>query len=140
MNAVVPSRDPHGGPGVTGPPAVEIDGLSVRLDGHAVVRGVSLTVETGEWVTVIGPNGAGKSTLLRAIGGVLPYAGTLALFGRPAHTLPRRERARLLATVPQTPAVPPGMTVVTTCCSAGPPTSHHWPGSRPPTWPPWTRC
>jgi iron complex transport system ATP-binding protein len=93
-------------------PAVALDALSVRLDGHEIVREVSLAVEAGEWVTVIGPNGAGKSTLLRAIGGVVRYTGTLALFGRPAHALPRRERARLVATVPQTPAVPPGMTVL----------------------------
>jgi iron complex transport system ATP-binding protein len=92
--------------------AVQLDQLSVTLDGHQIVRQVDLRVEAGEWVTIIGPNGAGKSTLLRAIGGLVRYAGGLALFGRPAHTLGRRERARLLATVPQTPAVPPGMTVL----------------------------
>src|SRR5207248_11161326 len=86
--------------------------LAVSIDGHEIVRPTDLTVEAGEWVTVIGPNGAGKTTLLRAIGGLVPYSGSLSLFGRPALALKRRERARLPATVPQSPAVPPGMPVL----------------------------
>ena len=92
--------------------AVAVVGLSVSIDGHEILRGIDLTVAAGEWVTVIGPNGAGKSTLLRAIGGLVRHAGTVAFFGRPAATLSGRERARLVATVPQTPVVPPGMTVL----------------------------
>jgi iron complex transport system ATP-binding protein len=92
--------------------AVSLAGLSVSIDGHEIVKPTDLTVRTGEWVTVIGPNGAGKTTLLRAIGGLVGYSGALALFDRPASTLKRRERARLLATVPQTPTVPPGMAVL----------------------------
>jgi iron complex transport system ATP-binding protein len=63
-------------------------------------------------VTVIGPNGAGKSTLLRAVGGLLPYGGSISLQGQPLPKLHRRERARLVATVPQNPAVPTGMAVL----------------------------
>jgi iron complex transport system ATP-binding protein len=92
--------------------AVVLRGIQVDL-GHArVVDGVDLAVDRGEWVTIIGPNGAGKSTLLRAIGGVVTYRGAIELFGRPTTTLPRRQRAKLVATVAQTPVVPPGMTVV----------------------------
>jgi len=92
--------------------AVTLAGLSVTIDGHEILRPTDLTVEPGEWVTVIGPNGAGKSTLLRAVGGLVRYAGGVTLFGRPAAGLKRRDRARLLATVPQTPTVPPGMAVL----------------------------
>src|SRR6185503_9475138 len=93
-------------------PAVTARAVAVALDGNPVLRGVDLDVGAGEWVTVIGPNGAGKSTLLRAVGGLLPVAGSLVLFGTPIARLGRRERARLVATVAQNPLVPPGMAVL----------------------------
>jgi iron complex transport system ATP-binding protein len=92
--------------------AIGVAGLDVALDGRPVLRGVDVSVAAGEWVTVIGPNGAGKSTLLRAVGGLLPFTGSITLLGRPTERLRRRERARLVATVPQTPIVPPGMAVL----------------------------
>jgi len=57
---------------------VRLQGLSVRLGGHAVLHHVDLALEPGEIVTVVGPNGSGKSTLLRAIIGALaPQAGAI---------------------------------------------------------------
>jgi iron complex transport system ATP-binding protein len=92
--------------------AIGISRVSVALDGTPILHGVDLTVEAGEWVTVIGPNGAGKSTLLRAVGGLLPFSGSINLMGTPLAKLRRRDRARVVATVPQSPVVPPGMTVL----------------------------
>ena len=86
-------------------------GLTVRLDGSLIVDGVDLHVARGEWVTIIGPNGAGKSTALRAIGGLLPFTGSVSLDGIPVSRLNRRERARTVATVAQSPVVPPAMHV-----------------------------
>jgi iron complex transport system ATP-binding protein len=86
--------------------------LRVRLDGNVIVDGIDLDVSRGEWVTVIGPNGAGKSTALRAIGGLLPFTGTVELNGTPVDRLHRRERAKTIATVAQSPTVPPGMRVL----------------------------
>ncbi|MFY1705477.1 ABC transporter ATP-binding protein [Micromonospora sp. WMMA1923] len=86
--------------------------LRVELGGVPVLTGVDLTVAPGEWVTVIGPNGAGKSTLLRAVGGLLPAPDAIWLFGTPSARLRRRDRARVVATVPQSPVVPPGMAVL----------------------------
>ena len=91
--------------------AVEVRDLRVTLDGAASLAGVDLTVEAGEWVTIIGPNGAGKSTLLRAVGGLVPSTGSIVLFGAPVARLPRRQRARTVAAVMQSPVVPPGMAV-----------------------------
>ncbi len=52
-------------------------------DADHVVKGVSLTVATGELVCVIGPNGAGKSTVLKLVTGLLrPRAGQVRLAGR----------------------------------------------------------
>ncbi|MER7164614.1 ABC transporter ATP-binding protein [Micromonospora sp. NPDC000207] len=93
-------------------PAVQVRDLRVDLGGVPVLSGVDLTVEAGEWVAVIGPNGAGKSTLLRAVGGLLPVTDTVTLFGTPSAALRRRDRARTVATVAQSPAVPPGMAVL----------------------------
>ncbi|MFI6261613.1 ABC transporter ATP-binding protein [Micromonospora sp. NPDC051006] len=91
---------------------MEVRDLHVTLDGARILAGVDLTVAAGEWVTVIGPNGAGKSTLLRAVGGLLPTKGEVTLFGKPIGSLRRRDRARVVATVAQSPVVPPGMSVL----------------------------
>jgi iron complex transport system ATP-binding protein len=92
--------------------ALDVSDVSVALDGTPILHGVDLRVGAGEWVTVIGPNGAGKSTLLRAVGGLIPYAGRIALAGHDIRRLRRRQRARMVATVPQSPLVPPGMSVL----------------------------
>jgi iron complex transport system ATP-binding protein len=91
--------------------AIELSAVSVALAGRRIVDGVTAGVSDGEWVALIGPNGAGKTTLLRAIAGAVPFDGEIRLRGRPTENLKRRERARLLAVVPQEPATPPWMTV-----------------------------
>jgi iron complex transport system ATP-binding protein len=105
----------HGGTGEDGPRAAAViaaRGLTVRLGGRVIVDRVDLDVAEGAWVTIIGPNGAGKSTALRAIGGLLSFTGTVELGGVPVERLPRRARARTVATVAQSPVVPPGMRVL----------------------------
>jgi iron complex transport system ATP-binding protein len=92
--------------------AVSVRDVAVRLGGTPILRGVDLDVAIGEWVTIIGPNGAGKSTLLRAVGGLLPAAGTVELFGTGTTRLKNRQRAQIVAMVPQSPIVPPGISVV----------------------------
>jgi iron complex transport system ATP-binding protein len=86
--------------------------LSVRLGGREVLHRVGLDVPRGEWLAIIGPNGAGKSTLLKTVLGVVGHhRGEVVIDGRPGRELKPRERARLLAYAPQTPALPPDMTV-----------------------------
>ncbi len=92
--------------------AVTAEGVRVSLGGAPILHGVDLHVAPGEWVTVIGPNGAGKSTLLRAVGALVGFRGEIRLHGTPVDRLSRRERARLVAMVPQAPEVPPGMAVL----------------------------
>jgi iron complex transport system ATP-binding protein len=91
--------------------SLALDSVSVRLDGTPIVREVSTALAAGEWVALIGPNGAGKSTLLRAIAGLVPYTGSVRIAEAPAETLGRREVARRLALVPQSPILPAEMTV-----------------------------
>ena len=86
--------------------------VSVELDGTRVVDGLGITVEAGEWVGLIGPNGAGKTTALRAVAGLVPYAGSIAILGAEVSSLSRRAIARRIAYVPQDPVLPPDMTVI----------------------------
>jgi len=90
---------------------IELRDLSVSFDGVYAVRGVSTSVETGEWVVLIGPNGAGKTSALRALCGLLPFEGRVLLDGRDTSTLGRRDVARLAAFVPQSPETPSELTV-----------------------------
>jgi len=80
--------------------------------GDATLLGpVALTVGAGDWVNVIGPNGAGKTTLLRALGGLADFAGRVDHHGKPLEALSRRERARGVGFVAQSPTIPAGLTV-----------------------------
>ncbi|MDY0392963.1 MAG: metal ABC transporter ATP-binding protein [Candidatus Bipolaricaulis sp.] len=67
-------------------PAVEVQEVSVALDGVAVLTGISFRLEPGDLLAVVGPNGAGKTTLLRVLAGTLPpTTGEVRIFGqRPA--------------------------------------------------------
>jgi branched-chain amino acid transport system ATP-binding protein len=58
-----------------------IEELSVSYDKVEAVRGVSLSIEPGQIVTVIGPNGAGKTTMLGAAIGLLPWRGRMTYDG-----------------------------------------------------------
>jgi iron complex transport system ATP-binding protein len=86
-------------------------GVSVTLDGTQVIARISCAARDGGWLALIGPNGAGKSTLIRAMAGLVPYAGRITVGTADARTMTPRERARLLAYVPQEPVLPPDLSV-----------------------------
>ena len=91
--------------------AVECHDVGVERGGVAVVAGVDLEIEAGDWVAVVGPNGAGKTSLLHAIAGLLPASGRIGVAGLdPAHAS-RRTMARVVALMPQSPIVPEGVSV-----------------------------
>jgi putative ABC transport system ATP-binding protein len=81
-------------------PAIVADGVSrtYELDGVSVpaLRGVSVTVEPGDYLAVVGASGSGKSTLMHLLGGLdRPTGGTLLIGGRDVATLSAPEMARL---------------------------------------------
>ncbi len=90
---------------------IDLTDLVVTVGDRDLVRVDRLAVEAGEWVGIIGPNGAGKTTLLRAVQGTVAHRGTVRFDGRSRPSIPRSERARMLASVPQRPVVPLHMRV-----------------------------
>ncbi len=73
---------------------------------------LSTQIPVGKITSIIGPNGCGKSTLLRALSRLhRPAKGQVLLGGRPLPDYPRRELARLIGLLPQSPTAPEGITV-----------------------------
>ncbi|MDO5603562.1 MAG: sulfate/molybdate ABC transporter ATP-binding protein [Paracoccus sp. (in: a-proteobacteria)] len=63
--------------------AMHIENLTRRFGATEVLRGIDLTVATGELVALLGPSGSGKTTLLRIIAGLdWPDSGALSVGGQ----------------------------------------------------------
>jgi iron complex transport system ATP-binding protein len=82
---------------------LEIKGLSFAYENdRPVLKGVDMALEDGQVGILLGRNGAGKSTLLKIITGVLkPSCGSVLFNGQDLLAMTRRERAALVAYVPQ---------------------------------------
>jgi ABC-2 type transport system ATP-binding protein len=69
-------------PGVTGRAAIELRGVHKQFGKVRAVRGVNLTIATGEIVALLGPNGAGKTTTIDMILGLSqPTDGQVSVYG-----------------------------------------------------------
>ena len=92
---------------------LEIRDLHVSYGGIRALKGIDLTVEEGQIVTLIGANGAGKSTTLRAISGLQkPQSGSILYGGEELVGLPAKEIVRQgIIHVPEGRRVFPDMTV-----------------------------
>ena len=68
---------------------LEVNDIHTYYDAIHALKGITISVDEGEIVTLIGANGAGKSTTLNSICGLYhPRAGTITLDGEPIHELP----------------------------------------------------
>jgi branched-chain amino acid transport system ATP-binding protein len=94
-------------------PLLEVRDLHVAYGHVEAVRGVSLSVPEGGFVTLIGPNGAGKTSLLSALAGLVrPAAGSVRLAGREVGGLPAHAAvAAGISLVPEGRAILGRMTV-----------------------------
>jgi iron complex transport system ATP-binding protein len=76
--------------------------LTIGYSDRVVGRGLNVALAQGEVLALLGPNGGGKTTLLRTLLGILaPRAGEVAIAGRSLARISVRERAQLIAYVPQ---------------------------------------
>ena len=102
MSRVAPSASPG--------TSLMLTDLTKRYAGAAVVDGIDLNVEPGEFITFLGPSGSGKTTTLNMIAGfVNPDGGTIEVGGREiSHTPPHK---RGIGVVFQSYALFPHMTV-----------------------------
>ena len=90
---------------------IELKDVSLGYNGSAVLNNVSLKAASGEILGLIGPNGSGKSTLIRAMARVIsPFYGCVLINGRDVRNIKREELAKLVAVVPQNPALPVAFT------------------------------
>ncbi len=82
---------------------LEVQGLEVHYGKINALKGVSFSVEQGDFVTLIGANGAGKTTLLNTITGVVPAsAGSVHIRGEEITNLRSDQIARRgIAHVPE---------------------------------------
>ncbi len=77
------------------PAVARVQNLEKRYGAQAVLRGVTLTIEEGELVSLVGRSGSGKSTLLHVLGGLdRRYTGGVEVLGRDLASLDDRGLAR----------------------------------------------
>ena len=82
--------------------ALAIERLDFAYGRTPVLAGLDLTVAAGTITGILGPNGSGKTTLVRLASAALsPAAGRISVFGSDLAQIAAKERARLVAVVPQ---------------------------------------
>lgn len=93
---------------------LEINDIHVYYGAIHAIKGISLTVEEGEIVTLIGANGAGKSTTLRTISGLLtPKDGSIKFLGEDIAGKPAQDIVKLgISQVPEGRRIFANMTVM----------------------------
>ncbi|MFL5135010.1 MAG: ATP-binding cassette domain-containing protein, partial [Microvirga sp.] len=119
----------------SGPPLVELQGISKRYGDLLANDGIDLAIDPGEIHALLGENGAGKSTLMAvASGAIQPDAGTIEIGGVVLeHVTPARAQAHGLAIVHQDPALLPDLTVAENLALAAPAALLHH-GRPPGAW------
>ena len=74
-------------------PLIELKDVVKEFEGQVVLRGIDLTIERNEFVTLLGPSGCGKTTTLKIIGGFTEQSeGTILFDGEDISNLPAHKR------------------------------------------------
>jgi len=83
---------------------LQINSLTVRLDGRTILEDLNIDVNRGEIVAILGPNGGGKTTLIKTcLGFIKPARGYVRIFGKPPKEAIRTGKIGYLPQKPSTP-------------------------------------
>lgn len=79
--------------------------VSLCRDKTFLLKDIDLELSAGQILTVLGPNGAGKTSLLNCVNNISDYSGSIYLQGRSVTDFSARQRAKILAMLPQQSAL-----------------------------------
>lgn len=91
--------------------SLTLSGLRASYGDRNVIPNLDAFIPGGAVTTIIGPNGCGKSTLLRAAAQLISSSGSILLDDVNVRSLRRKELARQIGVLPQSPIAPPGVVV-----------------------------
>lgn len=90
---------------------LQANNLTFSYGKTPAIQNLSISVDPGQIVVLLGPNGSGKSTLIKLLLGYLNGQGEIIWDGKPISAWSRRDLARLIAYLPQSPGASAGHTV-----------------------------
>lgn len=92
---------------------LRLSDIHFAYNGRPVLQGLNLELVEGELVALVGPNGSGKSTLLKVISGVVKQGRGVVMWGEnDLSKMAPRERAKIVAVVPQNPQLPESLSAL----------------------------
>ncbi|MEO1919725.1 MAG: ABC transporter ATP-binding protein [Paracoccaceae bacterium] len=92
---------------------IRVSNLNFSYGNKPILNDINLDIEPSTIVSLVGPNGSGKSTFLKCLSRILRSdESAIEIDGRPLHQYSRKELARMLAYVPQSPALNLAITVI----------------------------
>lgn len=91
---------------------LQVQDIHAYYGSYHVLKGVSLTVNEGEIVTLVGPNGAGKTTLIKVLMGFLKCSGSIKFIDHELATQPPWVRVKMgISVIPEGRRLFPHLTV-----------------------------
>ncbi|WP_158997057.1 ABC transporter ATP-binding protein [Pigmentibacter ruber] len=86
--------------------------ISFSYSNDTFLKQISLTIDEGRMISIVGPNGSGKSTLVKLLAGsISPQSGNIFFNESSIQTMNRKELAKKIAYLSQSPVAPDDLTV-----------------------------